>query len=324
MRPLYTERDRPGDRALAQQLARGLRRRVVLQGPDVVHLRAVAEIRREDLAAGVAPVDRDVGPDAVVGGAEADREGARPTSPRRRTPPGGRSTRRCRAGPAATRTRPTRRHRRDSSVTGTTRERAAPSGPANTSTTETVAPSPARTHVRGKAAAPGSHQCTTSTGASTVSAGGDVDEDGVGHERVVQPHQGVAAALDRAEHVGGPAHLAGRPEGQRRRGAVAGTGTGAGPGRGDGTSAVHQDAGGGRPERAAQRLEQLGARPPRRRRTTRRARERSRPAPARRWASSARPPLSRRAAASTRRPRSRRPDVGGASRDRSGSRRPRR
>ena len=41
-------------------------------------------------------------------------------------------------------------------------------------------------------------------------------------------------------------HLAGRPEGERRRGAVA---VGAGPRRGDGAPAVHQDAGGGGPER---------------------------------------------------------------------------
>ena len=49
----------PGHRALAQQLARGAGRDVVLQGPDVVHLGPVTEIRGEDFAAGVPALDRD-------------------------------------------------------------------------------------------------------------------------------------------------------------------------------------------------------------------------------------------------------------------------
>ena len=140
-------RPRPG--RAARSCVRG--RHVVLQGADVVHLGPVAEIGREDLAAGVPPVDRDVGTDPVVGAAESDGEGAQRRVALRRGRPGGRSTRRRRRGSAARRRRATAPSPAASSVTGTTsarlRIRRARRTPRRRRRSR---PRRARTHVRGR------------------------------------------------------------------------------------------------------------------------------------------------------------------------------
>ena len=74
--PAVDRADVPSHRALAQQLARGARCHMILEAANVVDLGPVTEIRREDLAAGVLPLDRDVGVDPIVRGAESDGEGA--------------------------------------------------------------------------------------------------------------------------------------------------------------------------------------------------------------------------------------------------------
>ena len=92
-----------------------------------------------------------------------------------------------------------------------------PRPPAKTSTTDSADPSPTRTLVRGNADAP-SHQCTMSTGAPTCTPAGNVDEDRVGGEGVVEPHQGVPALLHGPQHDGRSGHVVGPPEGEIRPG----------------------------------------------------------------------------------------------------------
>ena len=155
-----------GHRALAQQLAVGPCREVVLQGPDVVHLLATAEVGREDLAVRATSVDGDIGPDPVVGRAEAHGEGAHVgilSAARRRA---GRSTMRPRPAPGERRRRATRapppRARSPARRARRPPVRRTPRPPPPTTLRR------ARTQVRGNMAeATASHQCTISTGCST-------------------------------------------------------------------------------------------------------------------------------------------------------------
>ena len=65
-----------GNGALAEKLAVGARGHMILQRPDVVHLRSVAEIRGEDFAASATTIHRNVGTHPVIVAPQADREGA--------------------------------------------------------------------------------------------------------------------------------------------------------------------------------------------------------------------------------------------------------
>ena len=130
--------------------------------------------------------------------------------PPHRAPPAGRATTPRRRGSAATRRRATRPSAADSSVTGTTSERASPPAPAKTSTTDSRAPAPARTHVRGKVAASGLAPVDDEHGPRHGHAGRHVDEHGVGGEGVVEAHQSVAAAP-------APTRASDGPRARRRR-----------------------------------------------------------------------------------------------------------
>ncbi len=209
--PAVDRARRPSDGALAQQLTRGARGHMVLQGSDVVHLGPVTEIGGEDLTAGVLPLDRDVGADPVVGGTEADGEGAKrrlggatASQPRQ-------STRRHRRRSAATRRRATAPSAAASSVTGTTRLRSAPSAPAKTSTTDTRGPLP-DAHAGAWEGARTVAPVHDEHGRVQPDSVGHIDEDRVRSERVVEAHQGVPALLHRPQHVGRAGHVVGPPE----------------------------------------------------------------------------------------------------------------